>query len=86
MATADPTLLEAISTPDPVERLQAIRKVEAVTAARAEAARIERRRVIAEIRELGLTWRVIGDLIGVSAQAAERLGATPTTTTTTKDT
>lgn len=74
-----PTLLEAISLPDPVERLKAIRAVEADLARRADSARTERRRVIAELRGLGLTWRVIGDLIEVSAQAAERLGATPTT-------
>lgn len=77
-----PTLIEAISITDPADRLRAIRAVEEDLARRTDAARTERRRAIAELRKLGLAWRVIGDLIGVSAQGAERLGADPTTTTT----
>lgn len=71
-----PTLIEALSITDPADRLKAVRSVEADLARRTDAARTERRRAISELRELGLAWRVIGDLIGVSAQAAERLGAT----------
>lgn len=78
----EPSLLDLVGIADPGDRLVALYRRESALRLKLDATRTERRRAIAELRELGLTWRVIGDLIGVSAQAAERLGAT----TTTKDT
>lgn len=63
----------ALELADPGDRLVAVRSVEIHLADRADKARQARRDVIAELRARGLTWRVIGDLLGVSPQAAEQL-------------
>lgn len=77
MSIPNPTerLAEISEISEPGDRLLALRALERELADLALEARLVRKATIAELRGAGLTWRVIGDLLGgITPQAAEQLG------------